>query len=89
MTTYLLSYDLIKRKDYPKLWDELERLRGHRTLESLWLINMNKTAKEVYDHFSNFIDEDDRLWVSELTKNHHFGAKSGTNDWLKKNPPSR
>lgn len=90
MTTYLISYDLIKRKDYQTLWDELERLGAHRTLESLWLINVRNTAQELLDHFLGFVDDDDKLWVSELTKNHTFkGAKAGTNNWLKANPPSR
>ncbi|NSZ73234.1 CRISPR-associated protein Cas2 [Agrobacterium tumefaciens] len=90
MTTYLISYDLIKRKDYPKLWEELERLGAHRTLESLWLLSVNNTAKEVSEHFEKFIDNDDKLWVSELTKNRYYkNAKGGTNDWLKDNPSSR
>lgn len=90
MTTYLISYDLINRKDYPKLWDELERLGAKRTLESLWLINLNNTPTEILEHFSQFIDDDDKFWIAELTKKHTFkGAKAGTNNWLKENPPSR
>lgn len=87
MTIYTMTYDLIKRKDYPTLLDELRRLGAHRALESFWLINLNNTPKEVLDHFKAFIDSDDKLWVSELTKNRTFtNANSGTNDWLEKNP---
>ena len=90
MTTFVVTYDLIKRKDYPKLWEALGNLGAHRALESFWLVNVNNTAKELHDHLKQFIDGDDRLWVSELTKKHHFSnAKGGTNDWLKKNPPAR
>lgn len=90
MTTFVLTYDLIKKKDYQTLWDELARLGAHRALKSFWLINLNNTAKEVHDHFKGFVDSDDRLWVSELTTKHHFSnAKSGTNAWLKANPPAR
>lgn len=90
MTTFTVTYDLIKRKDYKTLIDELERLHAHRALASFWLINLNNTAKEVHDHFKGFVDSDDKIWVSELTKVHWFGnANAGTNDWLKKNPPSR
>ena len=37
MTTFVVTYDLNKQNDYPKLWDELKRLRSHRALESFWL----------------------------------------------------
>lgn len=90
MTTFTVSYDLIKRKDYQTLWDELNRLGAHRTQASYWLVNVNNTAKELHDHLKNFVDGDDKIWVSELTKNHWFAnALGGTNDWLAKNPPSR
>lgn len=90
MTTFVLTYDLIKRKDYPKLWDELELLGGHRALASFWLLDLNHTAKEVHDHLKSFVDGDDKLWVSELTKAHHYsGANAGTNAWIAANPPAR
>lgn len=89
MATYVFTYDLIKRKDYPKLWDELERLGAHRPLNSFWLISVNNTAKELHDHLREFVDDDDRTWVSELTKKRAFTAKPGTNDWLKSNPSVR
>ena len=90
MATFVLTYDLVKRKDYQTLWDELERLGAHRALDSFWLVDLNNTAKEVHDHFKGFVDDDDRIWVSELTKKHWYSnAKGGTNQWLKKNPPGR
>jgi len=90
MTTYVLTYDLIKRKDYETLWAELKRLKAHRALESFWLINVTNSAKELHGHLSKYIDNDDRLWVSELTKQYWYNnAKAGTNDWLKANPPAR
>lgn len=90
MTTYTVSYDLIKRKDYQTLWDELARLKAHRTQASYWLVNVNNTANELHDHLKSFVDSDDALWVSELTRNHHFSnAKAGTNDWIKNNPQNR
>ena len=89
MATYVFTYDLIKRKDYPKLWDELERLGAHRALNSFWLISVSNTAKELHEHLRKFVDDDDRIWVSELTKKRAFMAKAGTNDWLKSNPSDR
>lgn len=90
MTTYTVSYDLVKRKDYPKLWEALEKLNAHRALESLWLVAVTNTAEQLHNHLKQFVDADDRIWVSELTRNHHFSnAKSGTNNWLKTYKPAR
>lgn len=90
MTTYTVNYDLIKTKDYQRLWNELTRLGAHRTNESFWLVNVNNTAKQLHDHLKNYIDGDDRLWVSELTANHYYcNAMAGTNNWIKNNRPAR
>lgn len=90
MSTYTVSYDLIKRKDYQSLWDELNRLGAHRTQASFWLVSVNNTARELHDHLKKFVDGDDRIWVSELTKNHYYAnALAGTNDWISKNSPVR
>ncbi|MXP43688.1 CRISPR-associated protein Cas2 [Allopontixanthobacter sediminis] len=90
MTTFVLTYDLIKNKDYPTLWDELEKLGAHRALDSFWLISVKNSAKEVHAHFKNFIDKDDKVWVSELTTNNWYtGANAGTNAWIKANAPAR
>lgn len=90
MTSYLLTYDLNNSKDYQKLYDELERLGAHRTLDSVWLISVDNTARELREHVGQYIDSDDSLWVLEITKNHSFNnVRKGTNDWMKANPPSR
>jgi len=90
---YLLTYDLVKKKpefDYEILWAELKRLNAHRVQESVWLINLNNTAKEVVEHFAKFVHADDRLWVSSVRKDQHWyrNALKGTTDWLKANPPT-
>jgi CRISPR/Cas system-associated endoribonuclease Cas2 len=90
MTTYILTYDLNKNKDYEQLWNELERLEAHRALRSFWLLNVDATAPDLRDHFSDFIDDDDFLWVSELTKHRNFTkAFKGTKQWLSENMPDR
>jgi hypothetical protein len=93
MTAYHLVYDLRNEsgsQDYEPLWAELRRLKAHRTQYSMWLVNASNSAKELHDHFKKFLDKDDRIWVSEITKSYHYSnAIAGTNDWLAKNPPSR
>lgn len=94
MAIYTFAYDLVNERgsssDYQELWDELERLGAHRVQESLWLVNLNNTPKEVIEHFKNFTDENDRLFVSSVRKgeNWYTNAKAGTNKWLEANPPT-
>lgn len=86
MALFAISYDLIKRKDYPKLWEEFERLGAHKPLRSLYLASLNNTAAEVRDHFQQFIDDDDMLIVIEFNKKPAFSkARQGTNDWINEN----
>ncbi|MHA6281277.1 hypothetical protein ACXYMT_13970 [Salinimicrobium sp. CAU 1759] len=65
-TLYFLSYDLIKAKDYQKLYDELSIFGASRVLESVWCFRYNRDSSRVLrDHFMLFIDNDDRLLVIE------------------------
>ncbi|WPZ13629.1 CRISPR-associated endonuclease Cas2 [Nitratireductor rhodophyticola] len=90
MTSYLLTYDLNKEKDYGKLFAELERLGGHRTLYSVWLVAVDNTARELREHLTDYIDDDDSMWILEITNNNSYNnVRKGTNNWLKAHPPSR
>ena len=65
MALYVVSYDLRKRKDYPKLWDEMGRLGGFKPLESVYLLDLSDTDPQgLKDHLRTFIDDDDRLIVT-------------------------
>lgn len=61
---YFLSYDLVKTKDYPKLYNELEQFKAKRVLESVWCFKYESDKSEdLRDHFFKFMDKDDRLLV--------------------------
>lgn len=61
---YFLSYDLIKAKDYQKLYDELVKFKAKRVLESVWCFKYESgKSGDLRDHFVKFIDADDRLLV--------------------------
>lgn len=63
---YYLSYDLVKTKDYQKLYDELAKFGAKRVLESVWCFKYTGSkSSDLRDHFKNFIDSDDRLLVIE------------------------
>ena len=92
MAIYALAYDLIAEKDgqdYKPLWAELKRLGAHRVQYSLWLLNLNNTAREVIAHFKQFVDANDALWVSSVRRGEYSfsNARTGTNEWLRENTP--
>ena len=66
MTVFFISYDLRKGKDYPKLYEELNRLKGIRVLESVWSLKLpdTNTCVSVRDPLKKFIDGDDGIIVS-------------------------
>lgn len=68
MPVFLISYDLIKRKDYDTLLAELARIGAQRYLLSQWAVQRGEavTAPALRDHLKQFIDADDRLFVARL-----------------------
>ena len=83
MAKFLVTYDLIKDKNYKLLADELERLEGHKALLSVWLLDLTNTTTEVRQHLGGFVDDDDKLFVAEMTVKPSFTkAFKGTSAWL-------
>lgn len=68
MPVFSISYDLIKRKDYPELWAELRRIGAQRYLLSQWAVRRadSVTAEAMRNHLRPFIDDDDRLFVTQI-----------------------
>lgn len=86
MALFVIGYDLIKRKDYPKLWEEMDRLGARKVIRDFYLVNLNNTASQVRDHSKRFVDDDDRIFVVEFAKKPQFTkALAGTNDWINAN----
>jgi len=81
---FVVSYDLIRNKDYQRIIDELERLGAAKMLLSQWLLDASNTAQEVKDHLTPFVDDDDRLVVIEFSKRPAFTRMFTTGaDWIK------
>jgi hypothetical protein len=68
MPVFTISYDLIKRKDYPELWAELARIGAQRYLLSQWVVRRadGVTASALRDHLKAFVDGDDRLFIQQI-----------------------
>lgn len=68
MAYYVVTYDLLKGKDYKKLTAALEQLDAAKVALSVWLLERYQTtAFGLRDYLMQFIDNDDRLVVIEFT----------------------
>lgn len=66
MAKVLITYDLKKHKDYPRLIEELKRLGACSPLLSVWVLNSSNTDAQLRDHLKQYIDSDDKLLVVGL-----------------------
>jgi hypothetical protein len=86
MATYIISYDLIKTKDYPTLYEAIKSLgRWAKITESTWAITSDKTCSEVRDFILQYMDNDDRLFVVQSSGVGAWRNTKCSNEWLKNN----
>jgi len=67
MASFLITYDLIKTKDYPKLHEAIQSYSNwSHPLESVWIVISNRDAESIRNHIKQFMDADDKLFVTKL-----------------------
>ena len=87
MNSYLISYDLMApSKDYPSLISAIKKYGTYaKVLESFWIIKSNQSSSKIRDNLKSYIDENDKLFVAELTGKAAWFNVMCSNDWLKNN----
>ncbi|MFV5263841.1 hypothetical protein ACMUMS_09780 [Acinetobacter courvalinii] len=87
MKSYMIGYDLNKSgKDYDGLINKIKDIADNwwHHLDSTWIIKSSKSAKEIRDLLSPYIDQDDELLVAGLTGEGAWkGFNSNGSKWLK------
>jgi hypothetical protein len=64
---YLITYDLRKPGQYyTNLWAALNRLAAKRSCESVWIVRSTYNADAIRNHLQQYIDNNDRLLVSQM-----------------------
>ena len=66
MTTYLITYDLLKPgQDYKSIHEAIRRLDPSvwHGLESVWVLRSSSSAAQVRSNLTQFIDSNDRLLI--------------------------
>jgi len=87
MSAYMVSYDLIKRKDYPELWDALKAYGTYaHILGSSWIIVSSQSANEICTALLKHVDNDDKIIVTEVTSNSAWSMSfpETIRKWLRK-----
>ena len=81
MALYFVEYELRNKRDYQKIIKELESFGAIHVLNSYWCFKRyNTNAKSLRDHFSQFVDSDDAIMVTEVTDWAGKGLKNSPNN---------
>ncbi|KFZ27052.1 MAG: CRISPR-associated endoribonuclease Cas2 [Candidatus Izimaplasma bacterium HR2] len=84
MGVFLITYDLIKDKDYKKLFEKLESYGTYsHCLESVWMIESSDAAATIRKYIETAMDSDDKILVCRLSGNWSSNnLRKKTNEWL-------
>lgn len=86
MRCYVITYDLIKQKNYEILWQAIKTLGvWAKITESTWAVKTEKSAKEIRDYLSQYIDSDDRIFVVRSGVEAAWKNSICSNEWLRNN----
>lgn len=82
MAIILVAYDLKEPADYQPVYDYLESFIYYKGLESVYLIDTDKTTKDIRDHLKTLVKKDDVVFATKIQKNWAAG-RFQCSDWLK------
>jgi CRISPR associated protein Cas2. len=86
MKTYIITYDLVKDRDYKSLHEAIRNFsKWARITESTWAVVTNKKAAEIRDELRQVMDSDDRLFVVKSGVEAAWRNSKCKNEWLKEN----
>lgn len=84
MAIYSICYDLNKTgQNYTSLINEIKKSSDFRKpMESYWLVKTNESADQLYNRLAKFIDSNDRLIVTQVTRQYSGWLAKDVCDWL-------
>jgi hypothetical protein len=88
MKWYTVSYDLNSPgQDYSKLIAKIQAIaNGYcNALKSFWIIGHPGNAKAIFDQLHPLLDNNDYLFVSELTRDNWWFLRKDNAEWFNKN----
>ena len=89
MAALLVTYDLNKETKRPKIVPAIKKLCDSwaRLSESSYAIRTRKSPKTVYDELVHLLDNNDTLYVINLSRPYYGQGPQEVNDWLEDNLP--
>lgn len=86
MKCYIITYDLRFQRNYESLWDAIKTYnKWGKITESTWAILTEQSATEIRNYLTQFMDNDDRLFVVKSGGEAAWRNAMANNDWLKEN----
>mgnify|MGYP003633602588 CR=1 FL=1 len=72
MALYSITYDLVKNRDYERLYKAIRSLSNNtyaKPTESQWIVQSDKTAMQIVEFLRNHVDHDDVIFVIQVDRN--------------------
>jgi cysteine sulfinate desulfinase/cysteine desulfurase-like protein len=89
MAFYIVSYDLIKKKDYVRMEKGILSIafKAKKVLFTVWVIESNRTALNLVEALMKHADADDKILVSEINRDSiaWVNIEKDESDWLVSN----
>lgn len=87
MACYIISYDLLAPgRNYEQLYSALKTYsKWAKINESVWAVVTEKKAVEIRVHLTQYIDENDRIFVIKSGVEAAWRNSRCKNEWLKEN----
>lgn len=87
MICYIISYDLlVPGRSYEPLYGAIKGYKKWAKInESVWAVVTDKTAVQIRDHLTSFLDGNDRLFVVKSGTEAAWLNSICKNEWLKEN----
>lgn len=86
MPCYLVSYDLLRNRDYEPLYAAIKAYGTWAHIhESVWAVVTSQSAVQVRDTLSQHIDSDDRIFVLKSGVEAAWRGVICKSEWLKAN----
>ena len=68
---YIVTYDLNRAgQNYDGLINAIKQYPCVHPMQSVWFIESRQDSRSIYNHLKQHIDNNDYLFVSEITTNH-------------------
>ncbi|HIF9218110.1 TPA: hypothetical protein ACX6QF_003657 [Photobacterium damselae] len=75
MALYSISYDLNNPgQKYENIYSVIRSFGGYNhIMESTWLVSTSLSASQVFDKFTSYLDNNDKMFISKVNVNEYQG----------------